>query len=161
VKIFRLLSKKASAERSDWRLTDFIYEVATKQGGRSRDLSFDGTGKLLEVEQEVDVNDIPDSAKAFRADDVVGDTLRIDEAIMEGASSTVKTEASDGERLHPARSSGRNSRFAATAELRSQRLARSIAEGPSLGTTKLSEPSVEAGCAPRSRRCVHQDHTQG
>ena len=32
---------------------------------------------------------------ALRRDDVIGDTLRIDEAIVEGASSTVKTEASE------------------------------------------------------------------
>jgi integrase len=37
----------------------------------------------------------PEELFALRADDVVGDTLRIDEAIVEGASSTVKTEASD------------------------------------------------------------------
>jgi integrase len=37
----------------------------------------------------------PEELFALRCDDVIGDTLRIDEAIVEGASSTVKTEASD------------------------------------------------------------------
>jgi integrase len=37
----------------------------------------------------------PEELFALRCDDVIGDTLRIDEAIVDGASSTVKTEASD------------------------------------------------------------------
>jgi integrase len=36
----------------------------------------------------------PEELFALRRDDVIGDTLRIDETIVEGASSTVKTEAS-------------------------------------------------------------------
>ena len=36
----------------------------------------------------------PEELFALRADDVIGDTLRIDEAIVDGALSTVKTEAS-------------------------------------------------------------------
>lgn len=39
------------------------YEVETTIGGKSRDLSFDGTGKLLEIEEEVALESLPVKAK--------------------------------------------------------------------------------------------------
>lgn len=42
----------ASSEKEEGRA---IYEVETTVGGKSRDLSFDRAGKLLEVEEQVDL----------------------------------------------------------------------------------------------------------
>jgi uncharacterized membrane protein YkoI len=41
-----------------------MYEVETKVNGKSRDLVLDGTGAVMEVEEEVDLDSIPAAAKA-------------------------------------------------------------------------------------------------
>jgi hypothetical protein len=50
----------ASKEKENGRMT---YEVETKVDGKSRDLTFDATGALLEVEQEVAIDGIPTAAR--------------------------------------------------------------------------------------------------
>lgn len=51
----------AGSEMDGGRMT---YEVQTKLNGKSRDLSFDANGNLLEIEQQVDLDNLPAKAKA-------------------------------------------------------------------------------------------------
>ena len=69
-----------------------IYEVLTKQNGKSRDLSFDPSGKLLEVEQEVDLKDLPPAVQSALRTRTAGGTIRKIESVSSGGS--VSYEAS-------------------------------------------------------------------
>ncbi len=68
-----------------------VYEVETKTGGKSRDLSFDKTGKLLEVEQDVDLDSIPPAAQESLRKRASGGTIKKVESATQG--STVTYEA--------------------------------------------------------------------
>ena len=100
----RVLS--ASSEKEGGQTT---YEVETKLDGKSRDLTFDGTGKLLAVEQEVDVNSIPAAAKASLLKRVGSGTIRKVESVA-GAGNSVSYEAS------VTTSNGRHSEIAVNAD---------------------------------------------
>ena len=79
----------AGSEEENGKTT---YEVETKVGGKSRDLSFDASGKLLEVEQEVDVDSIPAPAKAALMKGVGPGTIHKVESVTAG--NAVSYEAS-------------------------------------------------------------------
>ena len=53
--------KGISQEKENGRMQ---YEVETRVAGKSRDLTFDGKGTLVEVEQEVDLDALPSPARA-------------------------------------------------------------------------------------------------
>lgn len=74
---------RASSEKEDGQTT---YEVETKVDGKSRDFSFNAAGKLLEVEQEVDVNSIPAAAKASLLKRVGSGTIQKVESVTAGKS---------------------------------------------------------------------------
>jgi uncharacterized membrane protein YkoI len=69
-----------------------IYEVETMLNGKSRDLNFDAAGKLLEVEQQVDISGIPAAAKAALEKTSAGGSIRKVEMVTAGDS--VSYEAS-------------------------------------------------------------------
>ena len=69
-----------------------IYEVETMLNGKSRDLSFDASGKLLEVEQQVELSSIPAAAKAALEKRSAGGNIRKVEMVTAGDS--VSYEAS-------------------------------------------------------------------
>ncbi len=75
----------ASSEKENGRTT---YEVETKLDGKSRDLSFDATGKLLEVEQEIDIDGIPATAKASLLKRVGSGTIQKVESVTAGNSTS-------------------------------------------------------------------------
>jgi CRISPR/Cas system CSM-associated protein Csm3 (group 7 of RAMP superfamily) len=60
--------------------------VETLLDGKSRDLSFDASGKLLEVEKEVDINSIPAPVKAALERRLAGGTIRKVESVTAGSS---------------------------------------------------------------------------
>ena len=60
------------------------YEVETQKEGKSRDLSFDSSGKLLEVEQEIDLDSIPAPAKAALQKKASGGTIKKIESVTAG-----------------------------------------------------------------------------
>jgi hypothetical protein len=62
------------------------YEVETKLGGKSRDLSFDSSGKLLAVEEEVTFKALPASARAAIEKRAAGGTMNKIEAVTVGSS---------------------------------------------------------------------------
>jgi hypothetical protein len=84
------------------------YEVETKKDGKSRDLSYDLNGKLLEVEQQFDLYDIPAPAKAALQRMAAGGTIKKVESVTTGNS--VSYEATVITR------SGRHTEFAVTAD---------------------------------------------
>ncbi len=68
-----------------------VFEVETKMDGKTRDLSFDKAGTLLEVEQEVDLDSIPAAAKESLQRRASGGAIRKVESVKRG--STVTYEA--------------------------------------------------------------------
>jgi uncharacterized membrane protein YkoI len=68
------------------------YEVETILNGKSRDLSFDAGGKLLEVEQQVDLRSVPAVVKAALEKRSAGENIRKVEMVTAGDS--VSYEAS-------------------------------------------------------------------
>jgi uncharacterized membrane protein YkoI len=62
------------------------YEVETKAKGKSRDLVFDATGAVVEVEEEVDLAAIPVPAKAAIQKQAAGGTIKKVESVTHGSS---------------------------------------------------------------------------
>lgn len=60
------------------------YEAETKVNGHGKDITFDETGKLLAIEEEVSINSIPAAAKAAIEKQAAGGKLRKVEKITEG-----------------------------------------------------------------------------
>ena len=61
-----------------------IYEAETKANGHGKDITFDETGKLLAVEEEVGIDSIPAAAKAAIEKQATGGKLRKVEKITAG-----------------------------------------------------------------------------
>ena len=62
-----------------------MYEVETKVNGKTRDLMLDASGKILSVEEEVDINSIPAAAKAAIEKKVAGAKIKRVETVTEGS----------------------------------------------------------------------------
>ncbi len=62
-----------------------LYEVETKINGKSRDVTVDQTGAVVEVEEEVELASIPDAAKAAIQKRAVGGSIKKVERITAGA----------------------------------------------------------------------------
>jgi len=62
------------------------YEVETSLNGKSRDVSFDKTGAIVAVEQEVDLDSIPAPAKAAIQKKIGTGKLKNVESVTEGSS---------------------------------------------------------------------------
>jgi len=60
------------------------YEAETKLNGHSKDITFDETGKLLAVEEEVSISDIPAAAKTAIEKQATGGKIRKVEKITDG-----------------------------------------------------------------------------
>jgi hypothetical protein len=60
------------------------YEAETTVNGKSRDVSFDKTGAIVAVEQEVDLDTLPAAAKAAIQKKIGTGKLKIVEAVTEG-----------------------------------------------------------------------------
>jgi uncharacterized membrane protein YkoI len=55
------------------------YEVETKVNGKTRDLTFDGAGNLIEMEQEVQMDSIPERARrAIEKRAAIGSVRRLE-----------------------------------------------------------------------------------
>ncbi len=62
------------------------YEVETKVNGKTRDLLLDATGKLVEVEEETDINSIPAAARQAIQKKPAGGTVKRVETLTRGSS---------------------------------------------------------------------------
>jgi uncharacterized membrane protein YkoI len=60
------------------------YEVETKMNGKTRDMEFDPSGKLLITEQEIDMSDVPTPAKAAIEKQANGAKITKIEKVTEG-----------------------------------------------------------------------------
>jgi uncharacterized membrane protein YkoI len=73
------------------------YEVETKLGGKSRDLSFDQSGKLLAIEEEVTSGALPPAAWAAIQKRAAGGVVKKIESITQGTAvsyeAVVKTKS--------------------------------------------------------------------
>ena len=65
-----------------------IWEAETTLNGKSRDVTFDKTGAIVTVEQEVDLDTIPAAAKAAIQKKLVTAALKKVESVTEGKSTT-------------------------------------------------------------------------
>ena len=79
----------ASQENEYGHLT---YEVETKIDGKSRDLTFDDNGSLLEVEQEVDLDSIPAPAKEAIAKRAAKGTVKKVESVTQGSKTSYEAD---------------------------------------------------------------------
>ena len=61
------------------------YEVETKMNGKTRDMEFDPSGKLLITEQEIEMSDVPAPAKASIEKQANGAKITKIERVTEGA----------------------------------------------------------------------------
>lgn len=93
---------------------------------------------------------------ALRRDDVVGDMLRIDEALVEGASARVKTEAAEASVYVPPdlQVELRNWLSGSTPQPHSWLFP--SPKGSALGLQKLLESRVETRCDSRKSRRIHK-----
>ena len=66
-----------------------MYEVETMVSGRSRDLIFDATGKIVEVEEEVSIDAVPAPVKA--ALEAAGKVIKV-ETLTKGAKVTYEAQ---------------------------------------------------------------------
>jgi len=62
-----------------------MYEVETKVNGKTRDLLLDSTGKVVEVEEEVDINSIPAAAKQAIEKKATGGKVKRVETVTKGS----------------------------------------------------------------------------
>jgi hypothetical protein len=65
------------------------YEVETMLSGKHRDFNVDAAGKLIVVEEEVDLASIPPAAKAAIEKKVAGGKLRMVESVNKGDGATL------------------------------------------------------------------------
>lgn len=77
----RGLSKETEGGRTQ-------YEVETVAGGKSRDLTFDGSGRLIEVEQEVALDSLPAAARAALEKRTAGGKIVKVETVTRGSATT-------------------------------------------------------------------------
>jgi uncharacterized membrane protein YkoI len=74
-----------------------LYEIETRVGGKSRDLLVDKTGRIIEIEQEIDLSTIPEAARAAIQQRSAGGRVTKTESVTHGAQvsyeATVKTKA--------------------------------------------------------------------
>jgi uncharacterized membrane protein YkoI len=68
------------------------YEVEMIVGGKSRDVSIDPSGKVLEVEQQVALEDVPAAAMAAVRKEVGGGSIRKIEEVRSGAETAYEAE---------------------------------------------------------------------
>jgi uncharacterized membrane protein YkoI len=84
-----------------------MYEVETKVNGKARDLVLDAAGKVVSVEEEVDIATIPAAAKAAIEKKATGGKIKKVETVTEG--SKVSYEAA-------IEKNGKSSEFAVNAD---------------------------------------------
>ena len=64
------------------------YEAEMTVNGRSRDVSFDAAGKVVSIEEETPIGDIPSAAREAIQKAAAGGTLRKVEAVTENGKTT-------------------------------------------------------------------------
>jgi hypothetical protein len=68
------------------------YEVETKQNGKGRDLTFDKDGSLLEVEEEVDLDSIPEAAREAIHKKAAGGSIKKVESVTQGSTTSYEAD---------------------------------------------------------------------
>lgn len=71
-----------AAEREKGQI---VYEAETKRNGKSRDLTFNKNGQLLEVEEEISLEDVPVPARTALQKRADGGTIKKVESVTRGA----------------------------------------------------------------------------
>lgn len=86
-----------SAEKENGRME---YEVETRMDGKSRDLTFDQRGTVIEVEQEVALETLPPAARAFIEKRAAGGRIVKVETVTRGAAVTYEGTYTKGGKSH-------------------------------------------------------------
>ena len=73
-----------------------LYEVETKMNGKTRDILFDASGKLVADEKEVTVDSIPEHARAALGHAAAGGTITKVEAITKNGTTVYEAEIKKG-----------------------------------------------------------------
>ena len=61
-----------------------LYEAETKVNGKTRDISFDSAGKIVSVEEEVEISSIPAAARTAIEKKAAGAKIKLVETVTEG-----------------------------------------------------------------------------
>ncbi len=75
-----------------------VYEVETRLNGKSRDMSFDGSGKLLEIEEEVSLESLPQAARDALQKRAQGAPIKKVELVTVGSSVSYEAAVTKGGR---------------------------------------------------------------
>jgi hypothetical protein len=74
-----------------------LYEMETKVNGKTRDLTLEKTGTVVEVEEEIEIDSIPAAARAAIQKSAAGGTVNKVEKLTQGSSvsyeAAIKTKA--------------------------------------------------------------------
>lgn len=76
------------------------YEVETLVDSKSRDLTFDATGAVVEVEQEVGIDTLPAAARAAIEKRATGGKIVKVETVTRGSATTYEAQYTKGGRSH-------------------------------------------------------------
>jgi Putative beta-lactamase-inhibitor-like, PepSY-like len=76
------------------------YEVETVLDSKSRDLTFDASGKVVEVEQEVGIDSLPAAARAAIEKRAMGGKIVKVETVTRGSVTTYEASYTKGGRTH-------------------------------------------------------------
>lgn len=77
-----------------------VYEVETMVNGKSRDITFDATGALVEVEEQVALDSIPAAAQAAIQKKTAGGRIKSLETVTRGSTVVYEAAYTKGGRTH-------------------------------------------------------------
>jgi uncharacterized membrane protein YkoI len=85
-------AKIVGASKEQERDGKFTYEVETKQDGKGRDLTFDDEGTLVEVEQQIDLSQVPALAREALQKRAEGGTIAKVESVTKGSETSYEAD---------------------------------------------------------------------
>jgi len=77
-----------------------IYEAETMLNGKSRDISFDVTGSVIEIEEQTALDSIPPAAKAAIEKKAMGGQIKTVETVTKGSTIVYEASYTKGGRSH-------------------------------------------------------------
>lgn len=77
-----------------------VYEVETMVNGKSRDISFDATGAVVEIEEQAALDSIPSAARAAIEKRAMGGQIRTVETVTKGSTIVYEASFTKGGRSH-------------------------------------------------------------
>jgi uncharacterized membrane protein YkoI len=77
-----------------------VYEAETMVNGKSRDISFDATGAVVEIEEQAALDSIPAAAKVAIEKKTIGGRIKTVETVTKGSTVVYEAEYTKGGKSH-------------------------------------------------------------